>query len=336
MNNRIQLLLIIAAVQLLIVGFFLIADGQDSDAQGPWISIDREAVASIEIADADESVVLNAGDDGWKVDGLPADEDKITNVLDKLVELEAPWPVATSSDAIERFEVGDDNFQRQVVVSDGDSPPLDLYLGTSPGYQRVHARKASESDVFSVALSNYELPTNTDGWLDKALLTVSGDPMRIAAKVADSETVLVKGDEGWLVNGSAADQDAATTYANRFKTMRVLGIYGGDKALVSQGVIRIGEPAELELEILREAAAEETIEDLREKEVEEETEEEAAEQEGEYVVRSPAFDRTFRLSTYIAEQLLMTDVDFTAAQETPEEETPEETQDVEGSAPTEG
>ena len=91
-----------------------------------------------------------------------------------------------------------------------------------------------------------------------------------------------------MVNDQAADQDSATTYANRLKTMRVLGVYLGDTQLESLGELRVND--EVELEILREV------------------------DEGEYVLRSPEFDRGFRLSTYIAEQLLMTDVDFAAAE----------------------
>ena len=280
MNTRLQLLAIIAVVQILIVGFLLIFSGQGTTDDAAWISLEGDVVTTIEVSDVDEAITLNQTPQGWMIDGLPAEKEKISNLLDKLVDLEAPWPVATTSDAIERFEVAEENFQRRLVLKNGDEIVLDLLLGTSPGYQRVHARRAGDSEVYSVALSNFELPANVDGWLDKALLTVEDE----VAQVSLGETLLEKTDEGWLVNAQAANQDVATTYANRFGTMRVLGVYVGDKELTTLGTIEINN--DIRLEIQREV------------------------EEGDYVVRSPEFDRGFRLSTYIAEQLLMTDVDF--------------------------
>ena len=296
MNSRIPLLAIIAVVQVLIVGGFLLSSDQ-GDAEGSaWFSLEPSAVTSLAVSDQDESITLTLSDSGWFIEGLPADEEKISNLLSKLAGLEAPWPVATTSDAIDRFEVSEDNFQRRVLVkgsksgnaadeaSDDGEALLDLLLGTSPGYQRVHARLADAAEVYSVALSNFELPANVDGWLDKALLTVTDDVTHIEL----GDVALRKGDEGWLVNGEAANQESAATYANRLKTMRVLGVYFGDTQLESLGKLRVND--EVELEILREV------------------------DEGEYVLRSPEFDRGFRLSTYIAEQLLMTDVDFAAVE----------------------
>ena len=284
MNDRLQLLAIIAIVQILIVGFFLMFGGQGKVDEGAWISFESDVVTSIEVADEDEAITVNQTPQGWMIDGLPAEEEKISNLLDKLIGLDAPWPVATTSDAIQRFEVTEENFQRRLVLKNGNEIILDLLLGTSPGYQRVHARRAGDSEVYSVALSNFELPANVDGWLDKALLTVEDE----VSQVSLGETVLEKSGEGWLVNAQVANQDVATTYANRFGTMRVLGVYGGDKELTALGTIEINK--DIRLEIQREI------------------------EEGEYIVRSPKFDRDFRLSTYIAEQLLMTDVDFSVTQ----------------------
>ena len=136
-----------------------------------------------------------------------------------------------------------------------------------------------------MALSNFELPANLDGWLDKALLALTDE--LVSVRLGD--TLLEKGSEGWLVNGQAANQDAATTYANRFKTLRVLGVFVGDEELESVGELHIND--DVYLHISREI------------------------DEGEYVVGSPRVDEVFRLSTYIAEQLLMTDLEFAALEQ---------------------
>ena len=313
MNSRLQLLGLIALAQLVILGLFLLSDGDARSDGGPWITLDTALIHQIRVSDGEGDLVLSNDDDqGWRIEDLPADGDKIENILNKLGDLEAPWPVATTDDAIGRFEVGDESYQRRVVIRDTNDTLVDLYLGTSPGYQRVHARKSGESDVFSVALSNFEFPVNLDGWLDKALLTAEEEPTLITTTLASGKTVLKKSDEGWLINGEAADQDAATTYANRFKTLRVLGVYTGGKALESLGTINVNEPSVLQIEILRESVALET--DGAEGE---------EQPEGEYVARSERFDRDFRLSTYIAEQLLLTDI-MLAAKPAAERDAPAE------------
>ncbi len=51
----------------------------------------------------------------------------------------------------------------------------DLYLGTSPGFKKVHARRADSDDIYAITFANYEATARTDDWLDKALLKPTGD-----------------------------------------------------------------------------------------------------------------------------------------------------------------
>ncbi|NKC01356.1 MAG: DUF4340 domain-containing protein [Pseudomonadales bacterium] len=287
MNSRIQLLVVIALAQIVIVGLLLLTSGSTQEETGPWITLTQPDVTRIDVGDKANTASIAKGDSGWEIAGLPADEEKITSILQKLTELEAPWPVATSADALARFEVSEENHQRRVTVYAGEESVLELFLGTSPGYQRVHARKADDGGIYSVALSNYELPTDVGGWMDKALFAEREAPTEIVANLADgSKTYLSKGDEGWHMGGEVVDQDVATTYANRFKTFRVLGIYDGDKELELQGIIELGDPVTQSLEIFREV------------------------EEGDYALRVEGFSDAFEVSAYNAEQILMTDVEF--------------------------
>lgn len=293
MNGRIQLLSLIAVGQMLVVGVLWLGQGSlNADAAGPWIELDQSKLTRLEISDGENSAVVVRGEGGWTLEGLPADETKVSDILDKLTKIEAPWPVGTSADALERFEVSEHSYQKRVQAFSDDQAVLDLLLGTSPGYQRVHARKADTSEVFSVALSNYELPASTDGWLDKELLSSENTPANILFSSTDGQsTRLDETEEGWLVNGETADQESANTYANRFKALRVLGLHTVDTMLEPQGTVEIGNPVSMTLEILRET------------------------DEGDYVVRDTRFNRSFRLATYTAEQLLMTDLTLQATDE---------------------
>jgi len=72
------------------------------------------------------------------------------------------------------------------LSSDGEAL-AEFYLGTSPGYQRVHARAVDSDDVFSVELSNYELGVKVDSWMDKTLLATEEEPSEVRVSVAGTD-----------------------------------------------------------------------------------------------------------------------------------------------------
>ncbi len=294
MNTKIGILAAIAAAQLLLIAVFWFAGDAVQDESEVLLELNGNDVTRLEISDRQQTVDVVRSETGWTVRDTQADEDKITRVLEKLAGLKAAWPVATTSASVERFEVGEGNYQRRVVAYAGDEVVGDLLLGTSPGYQRVHARNVDGSDVYSVELSNYELGTNADDWLDKSILAVDGDVNRVDAIFADEDRediTVEKGQEGWVFNGAAADQDAVQTYANRFGNLRVLGFSStiATDETVAQGTLSVvGEGNTIEFSLSRIG------------------------EDGDYLITSNAVEGVYRLATYSAEQLLMVDAEFDA------------------------
>ena len=96
----------------------------------------------------------------------------------------------------------------------------------------------------------------------------------------------------WIIEGESADQAAAKIYVERFNNLRVLGIAdeSGDKV------------ADLELMVdgKKEIISLSGIED-EEGEIED------------YFLESNSFSGIFRLATYVAEQILLTDTDLLPA-----------------------
>ena len=221
MNNKLGLLGGLVALQLLLIAAFWFGGGADS-TPGELLDFAPEAVDELSISDQESELVLVREEAGWQVGALPADDTKIDELLQKMSALAAPWPVAQSAASAARFEVQKDNFQRRVVLRGGTDVIADLYLGTSPGYQRVHARRTDSDDVYSIGLSNFELAVGVDNWLDKGLLALEDAPARVVLEYAAEEMspqTLERRAAGedesdtWLINGMPAAQDAATTYA---------------------------------------------------------------------------------------------------------------------------
>jgi hypothetical protein len=287
MNSKIKLLGIVLVAQLLLVGGIYFGDSRNENESSAWLEFNVESIDGLEISAPEERVLLSRSDGGWMLEELLADQSKVTSMLTKLVAMQAPWPVANSAESAQRFEVSESNYQREVRLLNGEEVLAKLYLGTSPGYQRVHARLSSQDDIFSVALSNFELPTTVDGWMDKGLLAVESDLESIVLRVTETgeNHTLVHGEEGWLYNGGAADQSTAATYAGRFKTLRVASVAEESSEAVTLGVLDVK---------WQEGAKTLAIQKLGE----------------DYLVSDGS--RKYAIATYVAEQLLLNDVSLAA------------------------
>lgn len=305
MNGKLSILSVLLVLQVVLV-LLLSSGGQaDEDSAAVLLEFDPDQVTGLLISNADQQVALSKGDDGWQVAGYPADVAKVNVVLNKLASLAGPWPVATTPASAARFEVAQDKFQRRVQVqSDREIPAL--YLGTSPGFQKVHARRADRDAIYSVKLSNFELPFDVDGWLDKNLLAFDPAPETItlvrlnsAGQVqSDSAEVLTNTEEGWLFNGEAANETVAITYANRFTMLQVIGVTPSAPAGLVNLVQITLQRGDLQKQI--------TIGRVGDSD--------------DYFIQEQGENTHFSLATYIVEQLLMTDVDFSISEKNNEAE----------------
>ena len=285
MGNKTPLLAALLAVQLVLIGgLALWRDDAGTTDAGPLLQFDRAKIDRILITDDQQSVQLQRSVDGWRVgvDGtLPADDAKIAGVLDKLVDAGAPWPVAATAASARRFEVAADSFQRHVELFEGGSVAAELYLGTSPGFRKVHARRADDDAVYAITISNFELSGASDEWLDKALLQPNGS----LESVSILGWTLHRDGQGWRLAQLAADrtthQERAAEVVEKVRNLRVLGVADVDVADL-------------------EAAFSVTFED--------ETADHSLlffqpEPEGEYLVTSSRRDEVFRVAMYAAEPL---------------------------------
>jgi len=230
MNKHVRALALLLAAQLIVVAGVLVLQQRTASApSGTLIKIDRDKVDGIVIADdKGAKVALHKTAAGWTlpdVQNLPADAEKVAGLLDKLVAAGAPWPVATSAESAKRFEVAADKFQREIQLKSGDAVVADVYFGTSPGFKKVHARRADSDDVYAISFANYEATARGDDWLDKNVLKPDGDVTTLARP---DHWTLQRNGETWsldgLAQGETTKQDAATDLVNKVANLRVMGV----------------------------------------------------------------------------------------------------------------
>ena len=258
MNHWVKGLAMLLGVQLIVLAIgYLGPDTGAGDEPTFLAMIDMGAVDRVSVTDGDgASVALRRVAQQWQLaDGLPVDEEKLTTLLDKIGGLKTGWPVSRSKEAQQRFEVGEEKFQRRLELGVGDEV-TELYFGTSPGYQQVHARGATES-VYAVKLSNFELPTAEDDWLDTGLLRPSGDitqaTFTAGASAAEVSARVARDGENWLVDDQPVDSAAVSAVWDKLAGLSVLGIAAPDQTTVSdrQLLLLTDAVGELRLEFTR-------------------------------------------------------------------------------------
>jgi hypothetical protein len=285
MERHHKILAIVLAVQLLIVAAVWFYES-DREAPGSQrlLTFDPAQVTAIEIDDRTDTIRLERGADGWvlpAVDGLPADGSKVSGLLEKLEQADAPWPVTTSESSAARFEVTDDKYQRRVRLLNGDTTLAALYLGTSPGFRKVHARVEGATDVYAISFANYEAPTKPEEWLDKALLQPRGAVQSLSRRGAYTVS---QQDGAWALTDAQPDetlnQDTVRDLVAKFANLRVLGLAESppapDAAPKMQFDVKVAD-GDLSLSVYRSG------------------------DEGDFVVGSDRYPSYFRVSEYVGE-----------------------------------
>ena len=220
------------AIQLAIVAALIAVKSGGSVEPEPFLDFDADAVDALSVSGGQGEVALAKKDDAWQLpEGLPADGAKVDGVIEKLADAAGGWPVATSASVHERFELTEDNHQRRVKLSAGGDTVADIYLGTSPGYRKTHARRADDDDIYAITFSNYEAGMKESDWLDKSLLRPDGalTALRYNGTATESPAplfALTKNEEGvWAAaSGAALDQTKVETLAGRFTGLTVTGV----------------------------------------------------------------------------------------------------------------
>lgn len=168
-------LFLVFQLAILAAVFWPQEDLGEADARAPLLAANLDAADRLVISDGNTSVVLTQNESGWlmpEYHQLPADADRVQRTLEELSALRRGWPVANSSGAATRFEVAEDSFQRSVEYFQDDKSVGALFIGTSPGFRKVHARVAGSDAVYAVGFNSFDLPANPEEWLDKQLLQV--------------------------------------------------------------------------------------------------------------------------------------------------------------------
>ncbi|ADJ27891.1 DUF4340 domain-containing protein [Nitrosococcus watsonii] len=170
--------LLLAQLVLAVAVNLMSEDYNAFEPQESLLAFDVKAVEGLQIEDGQNSLVLKQQDDQWRLPesgDFPADQDAVERLLDELAGLERGWPVATTPEAAKRFKVDKNAFERKLTLLGKDESEVVLYVGTSPGFRKVHVRPAGEEAVYAVVFNTWEANAKASDWIDKDILKLDAN-----------------------------------------------------------------------------------------------------------------------------------------------------------------
>lgn len=114
-------------------------------------------------------VVANAAD-------FPAEEAKVTEVLDKLTALTAGEPVATKAANHNALSVGETVYGKKITIKTGNNSQT-FFVGNGPG-ESIHVRFDKKNDVFRArGISEWKVKSGISDYIDSSYVKVDKDAL---------------------------------------------------------------------------------------------------------------------------------------------------------------
>lgn len=221
LNYKLAGLLLLQLIAAAAIYLFTQQDASQNTRES-LLSLSKAKIDKLEISGDEQTVVLQKQNDQWilpELHDLPVNSVKLNTVLDNLNALQTGWPIATTKGSHQRFKVTEDNYQRRIKLFQDNQVVADFFLGTSPGFRKVHLRKNDEDEVYSMELNTYDFPTKNNDWLNRKLLAVNN-----IKTIEGSDFKLRQGDSQWLFaedNANTVDEDKAKRLMQAFNGLTV-------------------------------------------------------------------------------------------------------------------
>jgi len=177
-----------------------------------------------------KDLALKKGADGWTLPehfDAAADAGKIGNLLSELDALTRPWPVARTSEAGRRFKVDEKDYELKLALRGNGKDLATLFIGSSPGFRKVHARLSGEEEIYDIPFSTYRASLKPEDWVDREQLQVASGKIS-AIDLPDCRIVRIEGKLQLEQLAETEQTDAKQTgkLVERLAGLRIRDIYG--------------------------------------------------------------------------------------------------------------
>lgn len=168
------------------------------------LTFNRENLKQIRVSqrtdDKLEVLVLRKDEGKWVLpdhDDIPVSPSKIEDFLKNLSDLKAGWPAATTLIAARQFDLGSDNWQKQIEIVTDDEQPTKLLIGSSPSFKKVYARLDGENISHTLNFPSHELSIKMEDWFDRAIARVDRNKIR---NITMGELAIINNDGDFTIS----------------------------------------------------------------------------------------------------------------------------------------
>jgi hypothetical protein len=236
--TRLNQILVVVLIGQLILGALVLLPGTlQSEAGVEALLPELEAgdVVGVTITEGDgRSIALARRGKDWvlaEAGDYPVLQDRVPELLDKIVELQTGRLVTETPGSHKRLKVDEEDFERLVEV-DADGQPYRFYIGSSPSFGAAHVRVEGQDEVYLTSkLSAQDAGTQATDWVDGSYVDLSQEEVT-SFRLENEQGTLEFAKEGdlWTVAGLAEDeqldQSAVQTLLSRATTVRLLDPLG--------------------------------------------------------------------------------------------------------------
>lgn len=204
MSRSIKLLLLLVVLQAgLVAWVHLEGDAPDPfKADTPLVAVEVDSVDTLTIEQPGERLLrLKRKGGQWVLPDkgdFPVVPAKFAEFADKLVGAKRSWPVGRTMVAARQFKVTLDAFERRVRFLKGEEVLGDVYLGSSPGFRKVHARLDGDEHTYAIDFNAFDAPVDPAQWYDTETLKT---PVENIARIDLEAFALTAQDGGFQVEG---------------------------------------------------------------------------------------------------------------------------------------
>lgn len=225
-HNQILAGLLVVQIVISAVLFWPRSSAATGKSEPVFPDLKAEEIVSLTITDDQGNTVSLKKEGGdWVLadaDGYPAQADRVTTLLDKLVGLTTGRLVARTDASQRRLQVADDDFVRRIRFETADGEEHVLYLGSSPSYGATHFRLGGETETYLTDnLTAWDVGSTATAWVNTTYLEVPFDAVtKMTLENKNGTFVFTKDEEGhWTMEGLGPDESlkesAVTTMLRR-------------------------------------------------------------------------------------------------------------------------
>lgn len=203
MMSRIQqILAVVLVVQIALSVFVLWPRAATSGIEPLFPDLEAESIVALTITDDQgKAIELRKATGEWvlpEADDYPVKADRITPLLDKVVQLDTRRLVTRTAASHKRLQVAASDFLRRIDLETAEGAKHTFYLGSSPSYGTSHIRVDGKDETYLASdLSPWDLNAMPSSWVDITYFSVPQDEVtRVTLKNANGTVEFVKDDQG--------------------------------------------------------------------------------------------------------------------------------------------